>query len=166
MPKYLLLLFIIIKNYEVAPLPSHFLKPKDISPVDTHHRVPSTHNYIQQVARKKKGPNIPYQTYFVQNLHVIPISYQVHTENVNRMQGQHNFTQHIQQLIPVLIPFHNYVPVHDLTVIPLHRVLETKSGYGEDVNPYRNPLGGYGAGSSLGGQGAGHGFHYTNNYFI
>ncbi|XP_039757321.1 uncharacterized protein LOC120631707 [Pararge aegeria] len=157
MTKYLLLIIAVTKVYEVASLPNHYQKSKELqSPLVIHHESHPT-NTIPQLTRKKKGPNLPYQ-FLVPNLHVIPISHQIHTDNAGT---QRNVTQ---QLIPVLIPFHSYV--HDLTVIPLHRVSERSGGYrmSEEVDRFRNPLGGYGVGWPFGGHGAGHGFHYT--YYI
>ncbi|XP_047534128.1 uncharacterized protein LOC125068839 isoform X2 [Vanessa atalanta] len=65
-----------------------------------------------------------------------------------------------------LVPNLHVIPlVHDLTVIPLHRVSEQKISYRlndeQDDDRYRNPLGGYGVGWRFGGHGAGHGFHYS-----
>ncbi|XP_014357597.2 uncharacterized protein LOC106710125 [Papilio machaon] len=144
------------------------------------------HTVVIESARKPKSQSLPISIsiphqLLVSNLHVIPISnvHQVHG-NAHRdvptvishtvSHGSTNVTH--QQLVPVLIPIHNHlVPVHDLTVIPLHSVVHknTKIGYkltdnhvqDESINSYRNPLGGYGAGWYFGGHGAGHGFHYS-----
>lgn len=98
---------------------------------------------------------------FMPNLHVIPI----HATHTSVELLSHNMTSigH-QQLIPILIPIHNYVPLHDLTVVPLqhvskpHVVIHVEK---EEEDPYRNPFGGYGVGWRFGGHGAGHGFHYS-----
>ncbi|CAG4933286.1 unnamed protein product [Parnassius apollo] len=96
----------------------------------------------------KKGRNLPISIYDRNYPH------QLYVSNLH-------FPVHINQ----------YVPVHDLTVIPLHavhknsniafKVSERSNGDDESVNNYRNPLGGYGAGWFYGGHGAGHGFHYA-----
>ncbi|CAH2041776.1 unnamed protein product, partial [Iphiclides podalirius] len=134
----------------------------------------TVHNAIVPVVRRQKGPLSPVPILkhgiVVPNLHVIPIS------SVHRIHGgdsqilSHTITHSANVtgqtgLVSVLIPIHNLVPVHDLTVIPLHK--EPKISFrlsnerDEPVNRYRHPLGGYGAGWYYGGHGAGHGFHYS-----
>lgn len=114
----------------------------------------------------RKAKNLPIalqlqQQIFVPNLHVIPI----HATHTNVEFLSHNMTSigH-QQFIPILIPIHNYMPLHDLTVVPLQRVNKPHvliHVEKEEENPYRNPFGGYGVGWRFGGHGAGHGFHYS-----
>lgn len=157
---HLLLIFVMTALSHVATLPSHYQNPK-LSTAITPHETDRTRNSIPQNPRRKKG----YQFYeYVPNLHVIPLPQNQDQNNRNDMQGSRNDTQ----LISVLIPFHTYEYVHDLTVIPLQRVRvgERRGEYrvSEEVDRYRNPLGGYGVGWPFGGHGAGHGYHYT--YYI
>ncbi|XP_013136237.1 PREDICTED: uncharacterized protein LOC106101531 [Papilio polytes] len=143
------------------------------------------HTVVIEPARKQKSQNLPISIsiphqLLVPNLHVIRISnvHQVHGNahhdgpTVISHTVSHGSPNVTHQLVPVLIPIHNHlVPVHDLTVIPLHSVVHknTKIGFkitenhvpDESINSYRNPLGGYGAGWYFGGHGAGHGFHYS-----
>ncbi|XP_047534127.1 uncharacterized protein LOC125068839 isoform X1 [Vanessa atalanta] len=164
MTSFLVLLLVMAQIYKASNLPNHLkISSKDVTPVTPliiEHPQP---NAIPETkTRKKKGPTIPLSLqfqhqYLVPNLHVIPLGNVQH----NRHDGNLTHTN----LIQVLIPIHNLVPVHDLTVIPLHRVSEQKISYRlndeQDDDRYRNPLGGYGVGWRFGGHGAGHGFHYS-----
>ena len=140
----ILVLLLIAHIYAVFSFPSQSKTTKNVVIPVTHTHESTVHHSIS-TNRKKKGPNIPLslQTQYqilVPNLHVIPLS----------------------NVIPVLIP-HN-APVHDLTVIPLHKVSEPMISYrvhNDEEDRYRNPLGGYGVGWQFGGHGAGHGYHYS-----
>ncbi|OWR49673.1 hypothetical protein KGM_204721 [Danaus plexippus plexippus] len=143
------LILILIIPYKVLSLPSRITNSKLLVPATTESPAAIVSNVIPSSStRKKKGPSLPYQyqiqQLYVPNLHVIPL-------NSN--------TSHINS-IPVFIPVHNLLPVHDLTVIPL-RVTENVYRMNNDRELYRNPLGGYGVGWRFGGHGAGHGFHYA-----
>lgn len=149
MTSYFLLILLMVQIYKASNLPNNLRKSKEI--IST----PLTINHVEQngisisKTRQKKGPvplslQIQHQ-YYVPNLHVIPLPNVQHTHDGNQ----------------VLFPIQHFVPVHDLTVIPLRR--EQKVSYrfnDEENNRYRNPYGGYGIGWQFGGHGAGHGFHY------
>ncbi|XP_050344361.1 uncharacterized protein LOC126769543 [Nymphalis io] len=162
MTSLLLLLLLMSQIYKAANLPNHLkLSSKDVTPVTpliiAH---PKPNAIPEQKTRKKKGPQYHFQhQYLVPNLHVIPLG------NVQHNSVRHDGNLTHPNLIQLLIPIHNLVPVHDLTVIPLHRVSEQKISYRlndeQENDRYRNPLGGYGVGWSFGGHGSGHGFHYS-----
>lgn len=147
--------------------------------------------------RKKKGHNlplslpIPHQLLVPTNLHVIPIQHNnyhntIHTGHTlitsNHVQlpiVSHTYTHsssNVTHPTPlILIPIHTHlVPIHDLTVIPLHRPINNAkpklSHYRapmdnkdtdeeEPINKFRSFYGGYGNGLYIGGHGAGHGFY-------
>lgn len=148
--------------------------------------------------RKKKGPNfplslpIPHHHLAPTHLHVIPIHSNFHQNSIHTSSNHfisnsnlpivsHSYSHsgsnvtHPTQLIPILIPIHTHlVPLHDLTVIPLHREVhhvEPKLSHyrasmekkdpdeEEPMNRFRSFYGGFGNGLYIGGHGAGHGFY-------
>lgn len=148
-----MILLLIVHIYEVTNLPNHFKRSsKDILPLNSIHE-PIEHNSIPSNRKKKGSLSLQIQhPIYISNLHVIPLS------NVQHLHD--NLSQNNNKVLT----FHNLVPVHDLTVIPLHRVSEQMISYrlnNDEENRYRNPLGGYGIGWQFGGHGAGHGFHYS-----
>lgn len=139
--------------------------------------------------RKKKGPNIPlslpipHHLLAPTTLHVIPIHSNFHQNSIHAHQVNHivshsylhsgSNTTHPTQLIPILIHTH-LVPLHDLTVIPLHREVhqgeprlshyrvsmdKKDTDEEEQINRFRSFYGGFGNGLYIGGHGAGHGFY-------
>lgn len=133
--------------------------------------IPHPHN-----ARMKKAPTIithHHQLLVPTNLHVIPIQYQNIHSNLGIPHAHTNSSQ-TTQLIPIYsyipVQYNHWVPVHELTVIPLnrdvsvqnrghYRAMERKNDDDDDINRFRRFYGGYGSGLYFGGHGAGHGFH-------
>ncbi|XP_028161036.1 uncharacterized protein LOC114353293 [Ostrinia furnacalis] len=176
-------------------IPSHNNEKLPILvPVVQPHHVTFVEPKLTNV-RKKKGPNFPLIHHHLlapTTLHVIPIHSNFHQNSIHAginhiisnnnvpivshsySHGSSNAT-HPTQLIPILIPIHTHlVPLHDLTVIPLHRdvhhvdqklshyraSMEKKDADEEEpINRFRSFYGGFGNGLYIGGHGAGHGFY-------
>lgn len=148
----------------------------------------------QHIVFKNNGHNVPLlapiplsQYYFHSKLHVIPRQNIIQSaidhvtkDNANIPLISHHSVSHTSpnanvthstSVIPVYIPIHRHlVPVHDLSVIPLHRhhkvekighyrVEKNKEEDDEPSNQYRKFYGGHGAGLFYGGHGSGHGFY-------
>lgn len=191
MLSHLFLVIIAIQPAFNLPQPSHDLKSSHT--IIQRHDIP----VLKKEIRNKKGINIGYplpihhHLLLPSQLHVLPA-----TSNV-RQSAVHTGVQHIvtsnghipiyhqtvshsstnithpTPLVPILVQFQHNVPVHDLSVIPLHRAQKfgqlrekKKADDREDVNQFRTFYGGYGTGLYFGGHGAGHGFYAYGKWSV
>lgn len=202
MLRTLVIIFILTELRQVDNIPLYKRSlPANSLPILISHETIHFHpanilDTLPKVVRKKKGPNLPViplqQRLLIPKLHVLPAQSNVHHSSVhtnfNHVITHDNIkipvlTQtvshtssnitHPTPLIPIFVPIHhNFVPVHDLSVIPLQAdarktekigqfrvAMEKKEENFEEQNRYRTFYGGYGTGLFFGGHGAGHGYY-------